>query len=486
MRFISVFTFLIFLFVSQQIFGDIKIGSKAFSESVLLGEILCKHLETKGQKCQHISGFGGSAVVWRALLNGEIDAYVEYTGTLKQELLSKHQFASDKQLEKWLESQSLSLTKGIGFSNSYGVGISRELSNKYGVRNLEDLGRLPAQVRVALSQEFYTRSDGWPRLKSKYDLNFEDVSSMEHELSYRAFANKYADVVDVYTTDPEILLNDVVVLNDSGGFFSDYTAVILFRNDGRLNRGHFSELEGVIDTKTMQELNLSVKVNRHSEAQVAQKWLDEKFSHIVSPKNSVQEVRFWGDLKRHLALVFIPLFFNILFGIPLGIYCAYHSRSGNWVMHVTSIIQTIPSLALLVFMIPIFGIGYPAAAFALFLYGLLPIVRSTCTGITGISPGLRESAQVLGLSFSSQLFRVELPLAAPIIFSGIKIAAVIGVGTATLGAFIGAGGFGEPIMIGIRRDDFQLILQGAVPAAVLAIVVQSFFGRFEKFLNRTS
>ncbi len=145
-------------------------------------------------------------------------------------------------------------------------------------------------------------------------------------------------------------------------------------------------------------------------------------------------------------------------------------------------LQTIPSLALLVFMIPLLGIGAAPAIGALFLYGLLPIVRNTHAGLLGIPVGLRESAQALGLPPRARFFRIELPLATPSILAGIKTSAVINVGTATLGALIGAGGYGEPILTGIRLDDQALILSGAIPAALLALLVQGLFELCERYL----
>ena len=146
------------------------------------------------------------------------------------------------------------------------------------------------------------------------------------------------------------------------------------------------------------------------------------------------------------------------------------------------LIQTVPSLALLVFMIPLLGIGAGPAIAALFLYSLLPIVRSTHAGLTGISPQLRESAEALGLPPGATLRLVELPLASRSILSGVQTAAVINVGTATLGALIGAGGYGQSILTGIRLADTRIILEGAVPAALLALLVQGLFELLERAL----
>jgi osmoprotectant transport system permease protein len=172
----------------------------------------------------------------------------------------------------------------------------------------------------------------------------------------------------------------------------------------------------------------------------------------------------------------------LLVAIPLGIFAAKFRAIGQVVLAVAGLIQTIPTLALLVFMIPLFGIGSKPAIFALFLYSLLPIVRNTYAGLGDIPPAIRESAAALGLPPGARLRRVELPMASRAILAGIKTSAVINVGTATLGALIGAGGYGQPILTGIRLDNISLILQGAVPAAVLALVVQGLFELLERVL----
>jgi osmoprotectant transport system permease protein len=192
--------------------------------------------------------------------------------------------------------------------------------------------------------------------------------------------------------------------------------------------------------------------------------------------------QFWQHTVEHLVLVGISLSAAIVLAIPLGILAARHERLGQLVLGVAGIIQTIPSLALFVFMIPLLGIGAPPAIVALFLYSLLPIIRNTYAGLKDISPAIVESAQALGLPSRARLRIVELPLATRAILAGIKPSSVINVGTATLAALIGAGGYGQPILTGIRLDDIALILQGAIPAAALALLVQGLFELIERGL----
>jgi osmoprotectant transport system permease protein len=167
--------------------------------------------------------------------------------------------------------------------------------------------------------------------------------------------------------------------------------------------------------------------------------------------------------------------------LPLGILAARRPRLGAVVLSAAGVVQTIPSLALLVFMIPFFGIGATPAIVALFLYGLLPIVRNTHAGLSDVSPSLIEAADAIGLAPGARLRLIELPLAARSILAGIKTSAVINVGTATLGALIGAGGYGQAILTGIRLDDVGQILEGAIPAAVLALAVQGAFDVVERY-----
>jgi osmoprotectant transport system permease protein len=185
---------------------------------------------------------------------------------------------------------------------------------------------------------------------------------------------------------------------------------------------------------------------------------------------------------QHLALVGVSLTAAILIAVPLGVLGARRRKVGEAILAATGVVQTIPSLALLVFLIPLLGIGPRPAIAALFLYSLLPIVRNTYAGLHDIPLHIRESAEALGLPGFARLRLIELPLAARAILAGIKTAAVINVGTATLGGFIGAGGYGEVIFTGLYKDDRGLILQGAIPTAVLALLVQGLFELAERYL----
>jgi osmoprotectant transport system permease protein len=232
----------------------------------------------------------------------------------------------------------------------------------------------------------------------------------------------------------------------------------------------------------MSRMNAQVKINGEPESAVAAEFLSQALDLDVDFRVRTAWERFWKHTSEHMVLVSISLSAAILLAIPLGILAARMDRLGQIVLGIIGILQTIPSLALFVFMIPLLGIGGPPAIMALFLYSLLPIVRNTYAGLKDIPRPIIESAQALGLPSRARLRIVELPLATRAILAGIKTSAVINVGTATLSALIGAGGYGQPILTGIRLDDIGLILQGAVPAAALALLVQGLFELIERGL----
>jgi osmoprotectant transport system permease protein len=239
------------------------------------------------------------------------------------------------------------------------------------------------------------------------------------------------------------------------------------------------QLAGRIDEDAMRRMNARVKLQGIKDGVVA--------ADFLGVRADADGVGFWSRLLQrsveHVKLVVLSLGLAIVLAIPLGILAARLQRLGQVVLGRTGILQTVPSRAMFVFMIPLFGIGTWPAVAALFFYSLLPIVRNTYAGLVGIAPELRESAAALGLPPGVRLREVELPMAMRSILAGVKIAAVINVGTATLAALIGAGGYGQPILTGIRLDDIGLILEGAVPAALLALLVQGVFEGIERWLT---
>jgi osmoprotectant transport system permease protein len=369
------------------------------------------------------------------------------------------------------------MTGSLGFEDTYAIAMQRERAAALGIATLSDLRAHPA-LKLALSNEFVDRKDGWPLLKARYGLPQAAPRGMEHELAYRAIGSGAVDATDVYTTDANIPAYDLVVLKDDLRVFPQYQAVILYR---LALPEHvvavLKRLEGRIGVARMQAMNADVTLRGKTERAVAAAFLS-------ADGGGTDADSLWRRLARttaeHLTLVALSLGAAIAVALPLGILAFRRPRLGQAILAAAGVAQTIPSLALFVFMIPLVGIGGPPALIALFLYSLLPIVRNTHAGLAGIPASLRDSAEALGLPRGAVLRRIELPLAAPSILAGIKTAAVINVGTATLGALIGAGGYGQPILTGIRLADTGLILEGAIPAALLALATQGLFELLER------
>ena len=464
----------------------ITIGSKSFTESVILGDMLSHLAQGAGIEVSHQRQLGGTRILWNALLSGEIDAYPEYTGTLMNETLVKENLQTEAQLKQTLAAHGLRMTRPLGFSNSYAIGMKEALAERLKLRKISDLRDHPELV-FGFGNEFMDRADGWPGLQQRYQLPQQNVRGLDHDLAYRGIESGALQVTDLYVTDAEITYYKLRTLEDDLDYFPAYNAVILYRADLEQRAPEavaaFKRLAGRIDAQAMRKLNARVKLNGETEAVVAASFLEENLALDIHLQVKTAWQRFWQHTREHLVLVGISLSAAILVAIPLGIVAARYARVGPVVLGIAGIIQTIPSLALFVFMIPLLGIGGPPAVVALFLYSLLPIIRNTHAGIRDISPAIVESAQALGLPSRARLRIVELPLATGAILAGIKTSAVINVGTATLAALIGAGGYGQPILTGIRLDDTGLILQGAVPAAVLALLVQGGFELVERRLS---
>ena len=461
---------LVLLLASGSAAAQTRVGSKAFTESVILGEIAIQLLESRGVEATHRRQLGGTQVLWKALLAGEIDAYPEYTGTLRQEIFA----GRDGALAELLASEGVVLGAKLGFEDSYALGMREENAARVGVARISDLAAHP-ELRLVFSSEFMSRTDGWPALQRAYQLPHQP-RGMDHDLAYRALAAGEIDVTDLYSTDAEIRAYRLRVIEDDRHHFPSYEAVLIHRRDLPARAASaLASLGGRIDQRAMIAMNARVKLDRVPESQVAAEFLGK----AARVEDSRAE-RILAATRDHLFLVGVSLLLSLLVALPLGILAARRPRLGAVVLSAAGVVQTIPSLALLVFMIPFFGIGATPAIVALFLYGLLPIVRNTHAGLVGIPESLEISARALGLPPRARLRMIELPLAMPFIVAGIKTSAVIAVGTATVGALVGAGGFGQPILTGIRLDDFGLILQGAVPAAVMALALEALLGAVER------
>ena len=470
----------------QQTDPTVRVGSKVFTESVILGEIGKCLIREAGAPVVHRRELGGTQILFHALLAGELDIYPEYTGTISGEILADKNIRDEAGLRSALAARGIGMSRPLGFDNKYAIGMREEYAARVGMAHLSDLARHPG-LKLGFSNEFMNRADGWPGLRDFYHLPQLDVRGLDHVLAYRALASREIGATDLYSTDAEIKQYDLRVLNDDRHFFPSYQCVWLYRADLKDRSpaalAALERSEGTITTVEMTAMNARAKLDHVPEDRVAADFIVKRFGFEPVVTSETLPRRLWNRLVEHVTLVSISLSAAIIVSIPLGIFAAHRPRLGPIILSITGLIQTIPSLALLAFMIPWLGIGAWSALFALFLYSLLPIVRNTATGLRDIPLSLRESAQALGLPARARLLRIELPLASRAILGGIKTAAVINVGTATIGALIGAGGFGQPIMTGIRRDDtFMIVFEGAIPAALLALAVQGAFDLAERWL----
>lgn len=444
-----------------------------FTENVILGWAAAYTLQDAGFDTRHREQLGGSRFLWDALVRGDIDVYPEYTGTLIEEILADTEVTSAN-LRDVLAERGVRMTAPLGFNNTYALGMREAHAKELGIETISDLRDHP-DLRAGFSNEFMERSDGWPSLRQAYNLPFT-AQGLDHDIAYRALENEAIDVIDLYSTDAEIQRYNLRVLKDDRTHFPEYEAVLVYRADLETEApaaaAALSRVEDRIPADTMRALNARSAIEEAPEREVAAAFVQRALNIVpVDTEAASRMERVQTRTAEHLALVGVSLLLAIGFSIPLGIIAAKVRWVGPAVLIAVGVTYTVPSLALLALMVPPLGVGYVPAVTALVVYSLLPIVWNTYTGLRDIPPPLMESATALGLSRWAKLRRVELPLAAGSILAGIKIAVVINVGTATLGALIGAGGYGQPILTGIRRADLGLILEGTVPAALLTVVL---------------
>jgi osmoprotectant transport system permease protein len=461
----------------------IIIGSKKFTESYVLAEIAKRAIENAGVATEHRQGMGGTIILWQALRGGQIALYPEYTGTISEEILKTPPSISAEEMREQLAKLGVGMTGELGFNNTYALVMRRATAKQKAIRTIGDLRNHP-ELKFGLTHEFLDRRDGWRPLAERYQLQTQNIVGIDHGLGYEALRNGSIDVKDAYSTDAKIGENDLVVLDDDLQFFPRYKAVFLYRLSLPPEViAVLCRMEGTIDEKRMIRFNAEAERTKNYARGADLYFRDDGSSQPASIGETFgRKLRRWT--LRHLELAGISLLLSIVIGIPLGIAASRGGFVGQVILGFTGAIQTIPSLALLALLVPLpfFGISVRTAIAALFLYGLLPIVRNTATGLQDIAQPVRESAIALGLEPSARLWKIYLPMASRSILGGIKTSAVINIGTATLAALIGAGGLGEPILSGLNLNDHVTILQGAIPAAVLALLVQWSFDLLDRLL----
>lgn len=471
----------LFAAVSSLAADPVTIGSKKFTESYVLGEIARRSLTDAGIPTVHRQGMGGTIILWEALRTGQIDAYPEYTGTIAEEILKDRQANSAEKMREALAKSGVGMTASLGFNNTYALVMRRDKARDLDLHKISDLQNHP-ELKLGLTHEFLDRQDGWRPLIARYQLNPRNVIGIDHALGYAALKNDSIDVKDAYSTDAKIAEYDLITLEDDLQFFPRYDAVFLYRlalPEATITA--LRKLERTIDEQKMIRLNAEAERTKDY-TRAASLYFDNGARSTITSESFSHKLIGWT--LRHLELAGFSLLLSVIVGVPLGIWASRGGAIGQVILGFTGVVQTIPSLALLALLVPLpfFGISARTAIAALFLYGLLPIVRNTATGLQDIPRSLRESAIALGLEPGARLRKIFLPIASRSILGGIKTSAVINVGTATLAALIGAGGLGEPILSGLNLNDHVTILQGAIPAAVLALLVQGLFDLLDRVL----
>lgn len=484
----------------------IVVGSKNFEENRLLAEMFARLIESRtGLRVERRFNLAGTQICLQALKTGAIDLYPEYTGTGLVSILGLPSSTDpagvmNRVRQEFLERWDLVWLAPLGFENSYEIALRRDLAEQHGIHSISDLVPLAPQLRAAFGYEFTERPDGLPGLAKLYGLKFGEVRNLQQSLKFQAAGAGAVDVIDVYTTDGHILKYGLTVLDDDRGFFPPYQAAPLIR--GATLRDHpeiaqaLNLLGGVLDEDRMRRWNLRLQEEEVPVEQAARDALAELGlldRSLVEEGASVRR-SLWDYLVhdrralgrrtlQHLGMVAASLLLAVVLAVPLGLALERRRDAAEWVIRAIGILQTVPSIALLAFMIPLLGVGVKPAIAALFLYALLPIVRNTYTGVRDADAVAVDAAWALGMTRRQVLGRVRLPLGAPVIMAGIRTAAVINVGTATLAAFIGAGGLGEPIVSGLQLSNTTIILSGAIPAALLAILVDAVLALVERIVE---
>ena len=481
----------------------LRIGSKRFTESYILAHLLAQtaapRLATPPQVRQ---GLGNTAIVYEALRAGDIDLYPEYAGTISLEILKSPEPMGPDAMNAALAPLGLGAAIPLGFNDGYAIAMRAGEARRLGIRTVSDLLAHP-RLRLGLSNEFLGRTDGWPGLARRYGL-MQQPRGIDHGLAYDALAAGQVDAIDIYSTDAKIAHLGLTVLKDDLAYFPRYDALVLYRLDvpQRFPQAWdaLRALAGRTDEAAMIAMNARAELQGAGFDVIARDHLARLASPAGAgaplPSTAAPGMRpglmarlFGPDLGRltlqHLGLVAASVGLAALVAIPLGVLSYPHPRLRAVLLGLTGLLQTVPSLAMLAMLIWLLGsIGLMPALVALTLYALLPIMRNCVAGLAGVPAGLKQAALALGMTRGQRLRHVELPLATPALLAGVRIATSISIGTATIAAFIGAGGYGERIVTGLALNDGQLMLAGALPAAALALVSEALFEAIERWIHR--
>lgn len=489
----------------------LKVGSKRFTESYILAEVIAQTVQASGGSTRVMQGLGNTAIVYEALRSGQIDLYAEYSGTIALEIVKGDATMNLADINKALAPLGLGAAVPLGFNDGYALAMRRAQAETLGIRSLSDLAKHPT-LKLGLSNEFIGRADGWKGLAARYQLGGKPIG-LDHGLAYEAIAKEQIDVMDIYTTDAKIDHLGLLVLADDQTYFPRYDAVLLYRLD--LPQKHPSawaalqKLEGRINEASMIAMNAQAELNSQPFDRIARQFVVQNTAQALANGQPGQPItlqksakdntsfgaQLWqrlvgDDLGRlvwqHLVLVLVSVGVATLLAVPMGVLLFPHPKSRALALGTAGVLQTIPSLALLAVLIAVLGvIGRWPALLALTIYSVLPILSNTVAGLGEVPGGLRNAALALGMTPRQRMGSVELPIALPTVVAGIRTASAIAIGTATIAAFIGAGGLGERIVTGLALNDSALMLAGALPAAGLALCSELLFESIDRYLRRS-
>ena len=482
---------LAFLAVPAHSQDTLRIGSKRFTESYILAHVLADTAAPALPATAQVrEGLGNTAIVFEALRSGSIDLYPEYAGTVSLEILKSPKPLPVGEMNRQLAVLGLGAAIPLGFNDGYALAMRAADAARLGIHHLSGLAKHP-ELKLGLSNEFIGRADGWPGLAKAYSLP-QQPAGLDHGIAYEAIAANQVDVMDIYTTDAKIAHLGLLVLDDDRHYFPRYDALVLYRLDvpQKFPRAWaaLKTLEGRIDEHAMIAMNAKAELQGQTFDAIASDFLAGAVTGGTGRESLVERIFGAGFARltvQHLSLVLASVAAGCAIGIPLGVLGFPHRRTRAALLAFAGLLQTVPSIALLAILIGLLGvIGVVPALIALTLYSLLPIMRNCVTGLSEVPQGLRDAATALGMTKRQRMRHVELPLAAPTILAGVRIATAISIGTATIAAFVGAGGYGERIVTGLALNDSQLLLAGAIPAAGLALASELLFEAAERAMLR--
>lgn len=485
----------------------LRIGSKRFTESYILAELLAQQAAPHSRVAPQVrQGLGNTAIVYEALRAGQIDLYPEYAGTIGQEILKSSEPMTLERMHQALAPLGLGVAVPLGFNDGYALAMRAADAQAMGITRLSDLASHP-ELKLGLSNEFIGRADGWHGLAQRYGLRQLPVG-LDHGLAYDAIGSKQVDAIDIYTTDAKIASLGLRVLMDDLHYFPRYDAVVLYRLDVPVRHPQawaaLQALGGQVDEAMMIAMNARAELQGVAFDVIARDQLAalasaSKGSTVATAARTATaddpaQRGFWAKLfapdfmrlaTQHLMLVAFSVALATGLGVPIAVATFGHPRLGAVVLGTSGLLQTVPAIAMLAVLISLLGaIGTLPALIALTLYAFLPIMRNTAAGLGQVPAGLRMASLSLGMTAAQSMRLVELPLALPTIVAGVRTATAISIGTATIAAFVGAGGFGERIVTGLALNDRGLLLAGALPAALLAFASEALFELLERRLRQ--